>query len=363
MMGRLRAAVLVATLVLLAFATAAAFDLLDHERLERSPGPISFVRYQTEAGGEFERSARRDDVIVLQGFWRRDAIRAIRAANPACKILIYQNISRTAAPDAKGRHNTAITRAEAEANGWASGRADSQESWLDFVAPTDARGYGTFALARMEAKLRDSAAAGFRVDGVFLDDDNSFAPTVQGGDPASSAEAWNAWMQEVNSIVGPGLQERGYDVMANLSGAMAERNIESGGWEERQFPYFTYVFDELVGYWPDGTPQPQPYVDEAFRLAGSAGEAGTVYVGSVPDGGDEAKATFGLALLLVQDPAHAAKAPGRGDAEPWYPVYDRAKRLGDALAEASSPRPGVWTRRFERGSVELDLNARSAAIR
>ena len=321
------------------------------------------MRLQTASGGGgFAVSARRDDVIVLQGFWRRDEIDAIRAANPACRILIYQNISRTVMPDAHGRYSTAITRAEARANGWASGTPDGQESNLEFVKPNDASGYGRFALERILAKLAEAAESGFRVDGVFLDDDNSFAPTVQGGDPTSSASEWNAWMQGVNRIVGPGLQRRGHEVMANLSGAMAERNRESGGWEERQFPYFDYVLDEFMAYWPDGTAQPQANVDEAFRLAGIAREAGTVYVGSVPDAGDEARATFGLGLLLVQDPGHAAKAPGTGDGESWYGVYDRARKLGKPVGAARSPLPGVWAREFERGAVRLDLRARTATI-
>jgi hypothetical protein len=357
---RRRTAALVATLLLFAVAIAGALGLLGDQHAGGSQSGISFV--QIQSGGELERSAQRDDVIALQGFWRRPEIRAIRVANPACKILIYQNISRTAVPDAQGRYNSAISRAEAEANGWASGRPDQQEPWLHFVAPNDARGYGTFALKRIEAKLRESAASGARVDGVFLDDVNSFAPGIQGGDPAASPAEWNDWMEEVNSIVGPGLEERGFAVMANLSGAMAQRNIESGGWEERQFRYFSYAFDEFVAFWSDGTPQPQANVDEAFRLAGAAHEAGTVYVGSVPDGGDEAKATFGLALLLMQDPAHAGKARGGANGEPWYPAYDRAKRLGDPLGPAHSPRPGAWIRRFERGSVELDLNARTGTI-
>jgi hypothetical protein len=200
------------------------------------------------------------------------------------------------------------------------------------------------------------------VDGVFLDDDNSFAPDAEGGDPTSTAEQWNAWMEGVNRVVGPGLAKHGYLTMANLSGAMAQRNLESGGWEERQFRWFDYVFDELAAFWPDATPQPQHYVDEAFRLARAAGAHGTRYVASVPDGGDEAKATFGLALVLVQDPSHAAKAPGQGLAEPWYPVYDRARRLGKPLGEPHETGPGVWERDFEHGSVHLDLGARSATI-
>jgi Hypothetical glycosyl hydrolase family 15 len=299
---------------------------------------------------------------VLQGFWRHGEIDAIRAANPDCKILIYQNISRTAVPDAEGRYNSAISRAEAQEHGWDSDTDDGQEPWLKYVEPNDAEGYGRFALERMLAKLEESEAAGRPVDGIFLDDDNSFAPGVKGGDPTSSAEEWDAWMEEVNAIVGPGLEERGYEVMANLSGAMAQRNLESGGWEERQFEHFSYVFDEFVAWWPGGAPQPQRFVNEAFRLAGAAREAGTVYVASVPDADDEAKAAFGLALVLVQAPSQAAKAPGRGDAEPWYGVYDRARALGKPVGEAEQTDPGVWKRDFENGSVTLDLHERTAKI-
>ena len=331
---------------------------------ERSlDSPIEFVRYQSGNGGSgIAESARRDAVIVVQGFWRRGQIAAIRRANPRCQILVYQNISRTAEPDAEGRYNSALTRAEAEERGWATGVQDAADPFLEFVRPVDAAGYGRLALERMLAKLSESEREGARVDGIFLDDDNSFAPEVEGGDPGSGAEVWNAWMEEVNRVVGPGLADRGYISMANLSGAIGQRNLESGGWEERQFRWFDYVFDENTGYFPDATPQPQEYVDEAFRLAGAARTAGTIYVASVPDGGDEAKAAFGTAFVLMQDPGHAAKAPGQGDAEPWYPVYDRARRLGQPTGAPKQAGPGVWTREFEHGSVRLDLRARSGQI-
>lgn len=326
----------------------------------RSGAPMQFVRYQTESGGDLAASAKRDAVIVLQGFWRGGDIAEIRRANPDCGILIYQNISRTSVPDADGRYNSAITRAEAQERGWDSGVDDGQESWLKFVEPNDAAGYGEFALERLLSKLQAADDAGQPVDGIFLDDDNSFAPAVLGGDPTSTAAEWNSWMEDVNGIVGPGLRRHGYDVMTNLSGALAQRNLESGGWEERQFRYFTHVFDEVLAYWPDGSPQPQRFVDEAFRLTAAAAEAGTVYVGSVPDNGDEARAAFGVALLLMNQ---AWKAPGTGHSETWYPVYDRASRLGRPLGPPESPSPGVWTRRFQRGSATVDLQARTATIR
>jgi hypothetical protein len=324
---------------------------------------VEFVRYQSESGGtDFEASAKRDAVIVLQGFWRHDAIDAIREANPDCRILIYQNISRTAEPDAEGRYNSALSRAEAQEHGWASETQDGQEPWLHYVEPNDATGYGEFALERMLAKLEESERAGRPVDGIFLDDDNSFAADVQGGDPTSTPEQWDAWMQGVNEIVGPGLRERGYEVMANLSGALGQRNLDSGGWEERQFEHFDYVFDEFTAWWADGAPQPQRNVDEAFRLAGVARDQGTVYVASVPDADDEAKAAFGLAMVLVQAPESGAKAPGRGDGEPWYDVYDRALALGKPVGDAEETDPGVWERDFEHGSVTLDLHERTARI-
>ena len=325
---------------------------------------MGFVRYQSDSGGtDFETSAKRDDAIILQGFWRHDTIDAIRAANPDCKILIYQNISRTSVPDAEGRYNSAISRLEAQERGWDSDTDDGQEPWLKYVEPNDADGYGRFALERMLDKLEESEAAGRPVDGIFLDDVNSFAPDVQGGDPTSTAEQWDSWMADVNQIVGPGLKERGYQVMANLSGAMAQRNLASGGWEESQFEHFTHVFDEYFAWWPDGGPQPRRYVDEAFRLAGVAEEEGTVFVASVPDAGDEGKVEFALAMLLVQAPSYALKAPGRGDAEPWYDVHDRALALGQPTGDPEEDDAGVWTRKFGNGSVTLDLEARTAEIR
>jgi hypothetical protein len=341
---------------------------------------MTFTRVNVGTGGTgFDTSARRDEVVILQGFWRCADVQTIRAANPATKVLVYQNISRTAVPDASGNYATTLTRQEAQSNpygvNWASGVVEGQESWLHFVRPVEAAKYGEYALARLKQKLAESALKGCRFDGVFLDDDNSFAPNVDGGLPDSNGNGikdepadrvrWNAWMEGVNAVLGPGLRAAGYEAMPNLSGALAERNLESGGWEESQFGYFNRVFDEFMATWPDNAAQSQPYVNEAFRLIEVAQTKRVVYTAGVPNGDVELSSAFGLGMLLIQTEGYTSKANGlwpNYDAELWHPVYDRARALGQPLGAATSPSPGVWTRQFQGGSVRVDLNARTAAL-
>jgi hypothetical protein len=344
---------------------------------------ITFGRVnQGNGGAGFAASAARSEYIVLQGFWRRAEIAEINATNPNAKILIYANATRTAAPDTVGNYSTCVTRAEAQARGWNSGVRDWGESWMNLVDPSYSDGsstatdYANFCLARLKERLAQSALAGYPVDGVFLDDTNSYSSGVQGGLPDADgngtvdpnnrgvdAAYWNAWMQQVNSILGPGLRAGGYVAVPNLSASLGERNLESGGWEERQFDFFDGIFTEFSTLWPGGTPISQPYVNEFFRLTQVAQAKRVVMISGEPqDTSTEARQAFGLGICLVQTEGYCSKSTGAGNADAWYPVYDRAEALGQPTASATSPSSGAWTRQFQHGSVRIDLNARTATI-
>lgn len=334
---------------------------------------ITFGRNNVGDGGSgFDASAKRDEFIVAQGFWRTDILRA-KEAFPALKLFVYQNVSRTSAPDVAGNYATLLTTAEAHARGWNSGIADAQETWLKFVRPNDPVGYANFALQRVKEKLDASAAAGYPVDGVFLDDFNSHAKAVDGGLPDADMDGlrdepedealWNAWMEEVGSILGPGLKAAGYLSMPNMA-SFAEYNLQTGGWQERQIQHFTHVFDEFFVTWGGGTFQGPGLIAEAFRLLGVFQDKAVVFCGQTPNGGSEAVSAFALGMELVKTRGYAAHVPNNGayNAEPWYPVFERAKALGQPVAAAVSMSSGVWTRLFQNGDVRVDLNARTATI-
>jgi hypothetical protein len=342
---------------------------------------VTFTRYNQANGGTgFAVSAGRDEFIVLQGFWRRSEIQQINNANPGVKLLIYKNVSRYQAPDAFGNYNSCLTASQASSNpfgvDWSSIVSDA-DSGGNIVKPVAGTGeeYGQWCLDRLKAQLQASQAAGFPVDGIFLDDDNSYAPGVDGGYPdanlngtadnqpqGADAAAWNAWMEAANSVIGPGLTAAGYVSVPNLDAAIGERNLESGGWDERQLGYFPAVFAEFTAFWPGGGLQPQSFVNETFRLMGLAQAQHTIFVGSETNL-PESQMNFTLGMLLIKTEGFASFGAGQGNVENWFSAYDRARALGQPTGPATSPSPGVWTRQFASGgTVRVDLNARTATI-
>jgi Hypothetical glycosyl hydrolase family 15 len=342
---------------------------------------VTFTRYNQANGGTgFAVSAGRDEFIVLQGFWRRSEIQQISNANPGVKLLIYKNVSRYQAPDAFGNYNSCLTASQASSNpfgvDWSSTVSDA-DSGGNIVKPVAGTGdeYGRWCLDRLKAQLQASQAAGFPVDGIFLDDDNSYAPGVDGGYPdanlngtadnqprGADAAAWNAWMEAANSVIGPGLTAAGYVPVPNLDAAIGERNLESGGWDERQLGYFPAVFAEFTAFWPGGGLQPQSFLNETFRLMGLAQAQHTIFVGSETNL-SESQMNVTLGMLLIKTEGFASFGAGQGNVENWFPSYDRAKALGQPTGPATSPGPGVWTRQFASGgTVRVDLNARTATI-
>lgn len=322
---------------------------------------ISFTRVNQGTGGTgFTVSAGRDEFIVLQGFWRRAEIAEINKANPAVKLLVYKNLSRYSDVDAFGNYNSCVTSQEAAFGGgfdWTSSYTDSDYG-KHILNPVPGTGddYGRWCGQRAVAQLEASRQAGYPVDGVFFDDVNS----SHDGNPCCRAD-WDQWMQDADREVGAYLKARGYLSMANLDGAPGQWNLQTGGWDERQLPFFDAVHSEFTSVWPSCGAQAQTFVNESFRLMGVAAQLGTIYVPNEAAGCGEQANTFSLGMCLVKAAGWCSKGDGVGNTTWWFPSFDKANGLGDPTGPPVLS-GGVWMRGFQNGTVRVDLNARTATI-
>lgn len=315
--------------------------------------PIGFYRHATDSGQipSPERSAAHCRLITLAGTWKAADVAPIKAANPDCRVLCYLNASRCGLPDARGDYNSVVSLPEAHAHGWDSGVADG-DAGGHIAQPTDPAGYAELAADRTVQRL---AGTGF--DGVFLDDCNSHSPDVQGG--TGDATVWDSWMERVNESLGAALRSAGLVTVANLSGCIGQRNLESGGWEERQFDHFDYGFDEFFLTWPSGEYMAEPFVDEAFRLMRDKG--GRYIAHSTVLAADRAEIDVGLAAALIAGCEFSVQ-PDSGQEPSWaVAAYARARALG-APTGAAVEDGGAWTRPFEHGTATLSPASKSATI-
>lgn len=315
--------------------------------------PLGIVRYasDTNQNPSVVDPLHKHRFIILAGTWKASDVAKIKQADPNCKVLCYINISRTRAPNQYADYNSALTLAESRSNqygvNWDSGVPDSDAGGV-IVKPLAATQYGQFAARRTIERLKGTAW-----DGVFWDDCNSFAPDVHGG--TGDATTWNAWMETVNKTVAPLMKAAGLLTMANLSGCIGQRNLESKGWEERQFGIYDYGFDEFFLTWGSGALMDQTKINEACRVM----RAHPNYI-AVTHSTTEAMARAGLCATLCFGATGFSAQPYAGT-EKWWPVYDQAAQLGAPLGPATNS-GGIWTRQFEHGKVTFDQNAKTGQI-
>ena len=81
------------------------------------PRMCRLFRYAIDSSPDLSnltRTAERSGYVVLQA-WRLDELRAIKAANPSTKVLVYKNLSFSAqATDPSGLSSTGVTYEEAD---------------------------------------------------------------------------------------------------------------------------------------------------------------------------------------------------------------------------------------------------------
>lgn len=329
-------------------------------------GGVAGVRVAIDSNATFPSyadTASRNSVVILQA-WQTDRLRALKAANPNVKVLVYKNAAAACATAAaSGQISCGVSAAQAESNGWlllnTSGQpfSFSSYSWLkaaDIGDPGYQDAWATNVLAELDS-------AGW--DGVFMDDVN---PTIRYHYDVSSVakypsdSAYQGAMRSLLAAVGPRLQAAGKLAIANFGSWNSYPSVirgwlefTSGGMDEQFVKWGT---DPSVGY--------RPEVDWATQLqeAKEAQAAGKYFLAVTHSAnGDARAARYGYGTALLAANGRTGFYMGADyTSETWFPEYDLP--IGTPTGPETRDANGVHRRLFSNGLVLVNPTASTRSV-
>jgi hypothetical protein len=319
-------------------------SLLAHGTLAQSD-PTEQARIVAEAGSLG---------LVLVQKWQGAFAQNLKAANPALKVVIYENMSRCS----NGTNfPSLVAKATCVANGWATSSIDGDADGP--IARVDLSAYRSQAAANAASDL----AARSWADGVFLDDANP-VPGEDVGQPSSgiSDTDWRAGISSLLTQV-TGAVSSGALVMPNLAGSWGECNAWYSSWCDTQLGNVNAGFDEFFGRWRDGSVS--GYVSEDIQALENASTAGKVFWANVYPSGTAAATESSLAAFLMGNKSWAGTSyfGWSNDTDTFsQSLLTRARGLG--LPTGTGARyvdaAGVWRRDFQHGYVRVNVGATTA---
>ena len=330
--------------------------------------PVSHLRLAINSSPDFSnlaRTAQRHGYVVLQS-WRISEMRAIKAANPNTKVLVYKNMSFSAVQsESSGRSSTGVTYQEADtlhpdwfllntsgqrfSSGgyswlWAMdvGNAGYQQRWADNV-------------------VKDVTTNGW--DGVFLDDVN---PTMKYHTNVSSVAkypsdaAYSAATRSALASIGPRIQAAGKLAVAN-NAAWVEYYSTGVDWLQ----FLSGAMDEMfvkygnaagVGYRDEGQWNTQ------LNELKESQRQGKLFVGETHSPASDATAArYGYATMLLGAGGKASYAFGPNmTVETWLADYDLP--IGEATAAETRLTNGVHQRPFAAGVALVNPTSGTQAV-
>lgn len=309
------------------------------------------------------------DLYISQGPWVTSLMAQYKTAKPGGKIFAYQNLSQTGDPDGSGNNGCLVNRSVCQANGWMMHKPGGAEvangtfgnRWT--INPT--AGYSAQAAANAVAKANAATAAlGFRIDGLFLDDFNwnqwgydSSTGGVGFLEYASKDLAFAALRDNALVAVANALHAAGYECFVNAGGTEGQYAT----YMRTAIPYCDGLLNEFMVSWPGGGWVPTVHIEASFGSADLCKAAGKYYLAS---SGPETAITAAMnrsawaATAMIQD----AKAYGSTQASysNWpAPVDPWTKTLGQPSGDRTQPSAGVWRRAFANGVVYLNTTGSS----
>ena len=344
-----------------------------------STGPASTVEYaglvRTAIGTDaafpnLAASARSHQIVILQS-WKTDLLRQLKAANPSVKVIAYKNLSFVSCdqysngtdvpqgvrcPDVNANHPEWFLT-----DPFGNRLSSSGYPWLWLLDVGNRAYQDTWA----QNVINEAKAEGW--DGIFMDDAN---PTLRFHlDPARVAKyptdsAWKGATRSMLENVGSRIRANGLLAIANICCARDQGTV----WKD-WLPYLSGAMDETftkwgndpsVGYvWDWGAGGWSAQLDEV-REAEAQGKYFLGISHSVAT--DDKAATFGLTTMLLASQGRSTFALAYDYAnETYFPVYDRARRLGAPLG--TYYRVGAaYRRQFAAGTVVVNPSLSSVRV-
>jgi hypothetical protein len=328
---------------------------------------VGHVRVALDSNAVFpsySQSAERHGVVILQA-WQQDRLRALKAANPGVKVLVYKNlgfINEGTSYTGLSSSGVAYKEANAQHPEWflknTSGvRFTSNNYRYLWAADVGARSYQE---RWADGVLSELLSEGW--DGVFMDDTNLTMKYHYGVAAVAKYPSDSAYRQAVGSAlatIGPRMRAAGKLAVANI-GSWGEFPSAGNGWLQ----LLDGAMDEMFLKW--GTVAGQGYAStsrwqaqlEALKLAEQQGK---LYLGVTHSSNtDAAAARYGYATMLLgsNERGHFALAQDYTN-ETWFPEYEY--ELGRPTGPESAGPDGVHRRQFERGLVLVNPTGQSRA--
>jgi Hypothetical glycosyl hydrolase family 15 len=297
------------------------------------------------------RTAPRHRVVVLRP-GQRAKRRALKAAHPGIKVLLYQNLSMTSA--APGYASGVSFRDALSHPSWfladRGGQRINSSSWsyLTLMDP-GVRSYQRRWARRVVARLKRG-----RWDGVYMDDVNTsvrFHTSSQLARYATDAGYQRA-VRSALAYIGPRVRAARKLAIANIGG-WNEHYSAATGWLRflsgaMQEHFAKWGYTPGVGYlwdWGSGGWLTQLRMVKACERRGKLFLALTNSTST-----DRTAARYGWATLLLAANGHSSFALAQDFThETWFPEYDYP--LGRPRGRYRVDPNGVYRRRFARGLV------------
>ena len=332
-----------------------------------SEAATPLFRYAIDSNPDFTnltRTAERNGYVVLQA-WRLNELRAIKAADPNVKVLVYKNLS-FAATNAHptGLSSTGVTLAEAEANpDWFLKNTSGQRfssggySWLwamDVGNPDYQRRWADNVVGEVQRN-------GW--DGVLLDDVNptmKYHYNVASVAKYPSDAAYSAATRSALAQIGPRIQATGKLAIAN-NACWVEYFSTGVDWLQ----FLSGAMDEMFLKW--STSAGQGYRGESqwttqLNELKETQRQGKVFIGKTQSSNtDAAAARYGFATVLLGTQGNAAFSFGDHTVEtPIFPEYSLA--IGTPAAAEERLSNGVHRRAFSSGQVLVNPTAATQSV-
>jgi Hypothetical glycosyl hydrolase family 15 len=309
-------------------------------------------------------SGQRLEYVVLQD-WQANRMRALKAANPNLKVLVYKNLLASQAQIESGFSSTGVTYEEANSAhpSWFLQNTAGQRFTLQNYSYQWAMDIGDPGYQQRWAEnvVADVKAQGW--DGVFID---NVDPTIKYYADASSVakyptdEAYAAATQSALAAITPRLHASHTLVFANF-GSWSDYDSTVTPWLKYVDGAMEEMFAKFAPTIGDGYRDEAEWTRQLDELKETQRQGKTFLAITHSAPTDEAAALFGWASVLLGAEGKVGYELAENYAdETWFPEYEYP--IGQPLRAESLDAEGVHRRVFTNGLVLVNPTGSSQTV-
>jgi hypothetical protein len=334
--------------------------------LAHATGTVGHVRLAIDSAATFPsytQSATRHRYAILHA-WQQDRMRALKAADPNIKVLVYKNLSFSIQSTSAGYASTGVRYGEADAghSDWfllnTSGQRFTSRGYT-YLWAMDV-GNASYQQRWADNVVSELKSQGW--DGVFLDDTNptmKYHYTVSAVAKYPSDAAYSAATRSALAKIGPQVRGAGKLAISNIGDWKV---YYSTGLDWLQF--LDGAMEEMFLKWGNATGEgymPWMWSTQLNQIKESE-RRGKIFLGVTHSTTTDAQAArYGYATMLLGSNGRGQFALAHDyTSETWFPEYDYVlgQPVGAEVAEAS----GVHRRVFENGLVLVNPTAATQVV-